>query len=188
MKIAVIWSSPNKDGLTAEAKNNLIAGISETECEIDEIPLNRMHLESCRACGNGWGTCNKNGTCVLKDDFQNIYQRLVEADGIVFVTAVYWSEMTEQMKLFVDRLRRCEATHNHFLAGKRGVLVACAGGTGNGATECLLQMEAALKHMGMRAYDRIPVNRYNKDYMMPALKQAGNVYVECLENGFNMYY
>ncbi len=188
MKIAVIWSSPNLDGLTAAAKNSFLKGIKGTECEIDEIHLNKMHLESCRACGNGWGTCNKNGRCVLKDDFQNIYQRLVDADGIAFVTAVYWSEMTEQMKLFVDRLRRCEATCSHLLTGKRCILVACAGGTGNGTSECLLQMEAALKHMGMRAYDRIPVIRYNKDYMLPALEKAGETYVERLENGFNMYY
>lgn len=42
--------------------------------------------------------------------------------------------------------------------------------------------------MGMRAYDRIPVNRYNKDYILPALEQAGSTYVDRLENGFDMYY
>ncbi len=188
MKIAVVWSSPNVDGLTATAKNSFLSGIDTAKCEIDEISLNKMHLEACKACGNGWGTCNRMGSCVLKDDFQDIYQRLVDADGIVLVSAVYWSEMTEQMKLFVDRLRRCEATHNHFLAEKRCILVACAGGTGRGATECLHQMETALVHMGMRAYDRITVNRYNKDYMIPALAQAGAVYVERLETGFDMYY
>lgn len=106
----------------------------------------------------------------------------------MFVTAVYWSDLTECMKAFIDRLRRCEATHNHFLADKRCVLVACAGGTGRGTIECLQHMELALTHMGMRAYDRIPVNRYNKDYILPALEQAGATYVERLKNGFDMYY
>ncbi len=188
MKITVIWSSPNVDGLTAEAKNSFLGGIDRAKCEVDEIHLNKICLEACRACGNGWGACRSAGHCVLKDDFETVYERIAEADGIVFVTAVYWSEMTEQMKLFMDRLRRCEATHNHFLAGKRCILVACAGGTGNGATECLLQMEGTIKHMGMRAYDRISVIRYNKDYMLPALTQAGGLYVERLENGFDMYY
>ena len=49
-------------------------------------------------------------------------------------------------------------------------------------------MEEALKHMGMRAYDRIPVIRYNRDYMLPALEQAGEVYVERLKDGFDMRY
>lgn len=188
MKVAVVWSSPNVDGLTAAAKNQFIKGLVNAGAEIDEIHMNKCKVEHCRACGNGWGTCNVTGKCVLQDDFQDIYDRINTADGIVFVSAVYWSDLTECMKAFVDRLRRCEATHNHFLAEKRCVLVACAGGTGRGTLECLKNMELALTHMGMRAYDRIPVVRYNKDYMLPALEKAGETYVERLQNGFNMYY
>lgn len=188
MKIAVVWSSPNVDGLTASAKNQMIGGMKNSGVEIDEIHLNRIKMEHCRACGNGWGTCRSEGECVLQDDFSDVYHRLAEADGIVFVSAVYWSNLTECMKAFVDRLRRCEATHNHFLADKRCVLVACAGGTGRGTLECLQQMELALTHMGMRTYDRIPVVRYNKDYILPALEKAGERYVDALTNGFDMYY
>ena len=54
--------------------------------------------------------------------------------------------------------------------------------------ECLHQMEEALTHLGMRAYDRIPVVRYNKEYMLPALEKAGEVYYDRLSNGFDMYY
>lgn len=78
---------------------------------------------------------------------------------MILISAVYWSDLTEQFKAFIDRLRRCEATKNHFLADKRCVLVACAGGTGRGTIECLGNMELALTHMGMRAYDRLPVRR-----------------------------
>lgn len=188
MKVAVIWSSPNKDGLTAAAKEQMIAGLKKAGTEVDEIHLNSMHIEHCRACGNGWGTCNKLGSCVLKDDFADIYERLKAADGIVIVSAVYWSGMTECLKSFVDRLRRCEATVAHALKDKRCVLVACAGGTGRGTLECLGDMEMALTHMGMRAYDRISVVRYNKDYILPALEKAGEIYADRLENGFDMYY
>ena len=118
------------------------------------------------------------------DDFAEIYQKLQEADGIIFVSAVYWHDMTECMKVFVDRLRRCETGHNHFLKDKRVLLVACAGGTGNGAIECLHQMEEACRHMGMRAYDRIPVIRFNQDYMLPALEMAGKLYGERLPDKF----
>lgn len=188
MKVAVVWSSPNKDGLTAAAKNQFIAGLQKAGAEIDEIHMNALKIEHCKACGNGWGTCKAKGTCMIKDDFADVYERLVQADGIVFVTAVYWSDLTECMKAFIDRLRRCEATHNHLLADKRCVLAACAGGTGRGTIECLQHLELALVHMGMRAFDRIPVNRYNKPYILPALEAAGETYVERLTNGFDMYY
>ena len=44
----------------------------------EEIHLNRKNLEHCRACGNGWETCNKNGACIIQDDFTDVYQKLAE--------------------------------------------------------------------------------------------------------------
>ncbi len=187
-KVAIIWSSPNDDGLTASAKDQITKGLKDAGAQVTEIHLNKQKLEHCRACGNGWGTCNKKGSCIIQDDFAWIYQLLAETDGIVWISAVYWSDMTEAFKAFFDRLRRCDATHNHFLTEKRCVLIACAGGTGRGTLECLTQFERGLTHMGMRAYDRIPVVRYNRDYILPALYEAGKTYAERLENGFDMYY
>ena len=188
MKVAVVWSSPNKDGMTASAKNEFVLGLKDAGVQVEEIHLNSRKLEHCRACGDGWGVCSKNGTCVIQDDFADIYHSLVEADGIVWISAVYWWEMTECFKAFFDRLRRCDGWSNHRLADKRCVLIACAGGTGRGVTDCLQQFERGLTHMGMRVYDRIPVVRYNKDYMLPALRPAGRTYADRLENGFDMYY
>ncbi len=187
-KVAVVWSSPNREGLTASAKDRIVCGMRDSGAEILEIHLNQKKLEHCRACGNGWGTCRQKGSCVIPDDFEEIYETLRNADGIVWISAVYWSDMTECMKAFFDRLRRCDAVKNHDLAEKRCVLVACAGGTGRGTLECLTQLERGLTHMGMRAYDRIPVVRYNRDYILPALYEAGKIYAERLETGFDMYY
>ena len=187
-KVVIVWSSPNDDGLTAAAKNRIKDGLAEASVQAEEVHLNRKKLEHCRACGNGWGTCRTKGSCVIRDDFAEIYQTLAEADGIVWISAVYWSDMTECFKTFFDRLRRCDAVYNHALAEKRCVLVACAGGTGRGTLECLQQMERGLTHMGMRAYDRVPVVRYNSDYILPALYEAGKTYADRLENGFDMYY
>ena len=187
-KVAVVWSSPNTDGLTASAKNQFVRGLRDLGIAVEEIHLNQKKIEHCRACGDGWGNCLHEGSCVLRDDFSEIYRSLVEADGIVWISAVYWWEMTECFKAFFDRLRRCEGMKNRFLAEKRCVLIACAGGTGRGVIDCLQQFERGLTHMGMRVYDRIPVERYNKGYMLPALYQAGKTYGERLETGFDMYY
>ncbi|MCQ2457654.1 MAG: hypothetical protein MJ142_02855 [Clostridia bacterium] len=55
MKTAVLWSSPNRDGLTAAAKDRMIAGLKKAGVEVDEIHLNSMHIEHCRA-----GACRGN--------------------------------------------------------------------------------------------------------------------------------
>ena len=80
---------------------------------------------------------------------------------------------------------------NQFIKGLTNVgaeIEEIAFRTGRGTLECLTQLERGLTHMGMRAYDRIPVVRYNKDYILPALELAGETYAKTLETGFNMYY
>ncbi len=187
-KVSIVWSSPNPGGLTASCKDRFLAGLKDAGIAAEEIHLNEKKIEHCRACGDGWGTCNKKGTCVIRDDFEEIYGALRDSDGIVWISAVYWSDTTECFKAFFDRLRRCDAAYNHNLREKRCVLVACAGGTGRGTLECLSQMERGLNHMGMRVYDRISVGRYNREYILPALYEAGKTYADRLENGFDMYY
>ena len=173
MSILVVWSSPNRDGLTAAAKDRLMEGIHLAGGEAVDVCLNGLKLEHCRACGDGWGPCRTEGRCVIPDDFAELYGRLTAADAIAWVTAVYWHDLTECMKAFTDRLRRCETKHNHSLSGKKCLLAACAGGTGNGAIQCLDRLETTLKHMGMAAVDRLPVIQFNRGYMLSALQEAG---------------
>ena len=54
-KVTVIWSSPNTEGLTASAKNQIMKGLEEAGAQVEEIHLNEKKLEHCRACANGWG-------------------------------------------------------------------------------------------------------------------------------------
>ena len=171
--ILVLWSSPNDNGLTAAAKNAVCAGLEESGQVVETVKLNSLKLEHCRACGRGWGTCRKAGTCVIGDDFAGLYERMVRADGLAFVSAVYWHDLTEQFKALLDRLRRCEALTNHYLSGKSCLLAACAGGTGRGAVNCLWNLEDSLSHMGMKAVDRLPVVQFNRGYMLDALRGAG---------------
>jgi len=43
------------------------------------------------------------GKCKVKDDMQGIYSKLIEADGIVFGTPVYYWGVTAQAKTLIDR-------------------------------------------------------------------------------------
>ena len=181
MKITVIYSSANSDGLTASAKDRVVAGLKEKGAEILEIWLNQADIRMCQACGNGWGTCRSDGTCVIQDGFADVYAAVQEADGVVFVTAVYWHDMTECLKAFIDRMRRCDRHHNHTLDGKKVMITACAGGSGNGVTRCLEVMEYALDKMNMKTVERLPVTRFSREYMLPALEEAGKRFAEEFE-------
>lgn len=184
MKILVLWASPNRDGLTAAAKDQVVSGIEKAGSQVEVVQLNNHDIRRCRPCGSSWGICKSRGACVIQDDFEVIYEKAAESDGVVFMTPVYWHDLSEPLIAFMDRLRRCEYGHNHYLKGKSGLLVACAGGTGYGATSCLDRMEESLKeHLEMQTFDRIQITQTNKPYMLPTLTNASEAFVHSLIAG-----
>ena len=82
--------------------------------------------------------------------------------------------MSEAMKAFFDRYRRCEATkgENSALRGKQVLLVASPGGTGNGMVSCFEQMERLCRHLKAEVFDFVGVNRWNSAYKLVAIGSA----------------
>jgi multimeric flavodoxin WrbA len=107
------------------------------------VRLNDLNIRSCEACDNGWGTCRDEHYCKVSDDFQALHARMLKADAFVFVTPVYWGDLSESMKNFTDRLRRCEALKGDQSGfyQKPVMMVAAAGGSGNGMITCLVSLE-----------------------------------------------
>ena len=66
-----------------------------------------MTIERCRQCDDdGWGLCRREGRCIIEDDFAGLVDKIARADAVVFSTPVYFSDLSESMKAFLDRLRR----------------------------------------------------------------------------------
>ena len=149
MKILVVHSSPNHDGLTAACAAAAVAGAQQAGGQVEEVRLNDLKVGMCQACDNGWGACRTEHECQLQDDFQALHAAICGADATVLVTPVYWGEMSESAKALTDRLRRCEATRGEAsgLAGKPILAVAAAGGTGGGMITCLASMERWVQHL-----------------------------------------
>ena len=62
---------------------------------VEHICINKK----CLACGKrGWGICLSMQICVQKDDFNQIYKYMGYFDAYVFITPVYFHEMSESAK------------------------------------------------------------------------------------------
>ena len=179
MNVLVISSSPNVDGLTAACASAAVAGAGQAGAQVEQVLLNDLNVGMCEACDNGWGTCRNDHQCQVEDDFQALHERALRADALVLVTPVYWHEMSESAKAFVDRIRRCEATKGEEsgLSGKPVIAVAAAGGSGNGMITCLFSMERWVEHVRARKYDFVPVNRWNRPYKLDAITEAARTMV-----------
>ncbi|HEY8911331.1 MAG TPA: flavodoxin family protein [Desulfosporosinus sp.] len=174
MKVMILTSSPNTDGLTAACGNAAKAGVEEAGAQVVMVNLNQLKIGNCHACGNGWGTCRNEHTCQVQDDFQALHASMADLDAFVLITPVYWGEMSESAKAFTDRVRRCEALKKDktFFEAKPVIAVAAAGGSGNGLTTCLTSMERFLAHVKAEKFDLLGITQKNRAYKLTTLQEA----------------
>lgn len=175
MKILAIQSSPNEDGLTARTAKAVLKGASEEGATVEIVNLNEVILKPCIACDGGWGQCRREGTCILDDEFQSLRDSIHSADATVFATPVYWGDLSETAKIFLDRLRRTEVKGEfRTLNGKIAIGIASAGGTGNGCVKCLLHLEDYLRRVGFTIFDLVTVTQASKEHKLEMLEKAGH--------------
>jgi multimeric flavodoxin WrbA len=112
---------------------------------------------------------------VIDDDFASIVDKLKAADAVVFATPVYWSDLSESLKAFMDRLRRIRWQENsrQITQGKRAVGICVAGGGGGGAPTCCVNLERTLGHMGFDLVDMIAARRQNLPMKLKVCEIAG---------------
>jgi len=173
MKIAVLSGNPKTDGLCQSIIDAAKNSVEKAGVEADEIRLCDLDLGCCKVCGDGWGTCRDENYCSFgSDGYDEVVKQLADCDALIMATPVYWGESSEVLKSFIDRMRRCHFGQKGILSGKQVLLIASAGGTGNGLLSCLEQMERFCRHTGAAIFDYIGVNRWNCDYKLKAAKEA----------------
>lgn len=174
MKVIAVQSSPNLDGLTSSLAQAVLKGVEFEDGKTELIHLNTLDVKPCIACREGWGKCRDEGVCILEDDFQNLYDEITGSDALVFATPVYWHDLSESAKTFLDRLRRCETGRGFkTFVGKNAIGIASAGGSGRGAVRALYNLEDYLRRLGFEIFDLVPVTRFSKDHKLEMLEKAG---------------
>lgn len=175
MKVLILSGSPKKEGLCFSCVEAAREGVEKAGSECEIIRLNDKGIKRCAMCDDGWGDCYEKHICRFGGDgFSEIQEKINQADAMILDTPVYYGDMTEVMKAFFDRLRRCEAHKGESgaMAGKPVILIASPGGSGSGAISCLEQMERLCHHLRAKVFDYVSVNRWNKGYKMEAIKAA----------------
>lgn len=105
MKVVAVQSSPSLDGLTSSLAQAVLKGVEADGGENELIHLNRLDIKPCIACEDGCGKCREEGVCILEDAFQRLREKIAKSDALVFATPVYWHDLSESAKIFLDRLR-----------------------------------------------------------------------------------
>ena len=101
MNILVLNGSPRPNGNTAQMIEAFREGAVSSGNKVDVINVCRKKIAGCLACE--YCHTKGNGQCVQKDDMQEVYDLLKEAEMLVLASPVYYHGLSGQLKCTIDR-------------------------------------------------------------------------------------
>jgi multimeric flavodoxin WrbA len=100
MKIVSLLGSPRPKGNSAAMARKFCETAQDLGAEVTTFALNKLKYRGCQACM----TCKtKLEKCVLKDDLADVLDAIRDAEVLVLATPIYYSEISSQLKAFIDR-------------------------------------------------------------------------------------
>ena len=99
MKVVGIVCSPRKEGNTEILMREALKAVEEEGGNTKLFLMSDMNIQPCDACGACW----ESGVCKIKDDMQQVYDALLDSDGLIFGTPIYFVNVSAQAKAVIDR-------------------------------------------------------------------------------------
>ncbi len=101
MKVLLINGSPRGKGNTYIALSEVAKALEANGVETEIVSIGAKAVQGCIACGR----CAELGRCVFNDELYNTVRgKLVEADGIVVGSPVYYAGPNGSLCALLDRL------------------------------------------------------------------------------------
>ena len=131
MRIIIVNGSPRRKGLTAAFLHAIEKRLVSRGAEVVFYHIADLDIQPCAGCC----TCYRSGQCIYDDDGERLSREIADADGIVIGSPTYASNVSGQLKIFIDR--------GHFvieqlLRGKYAVTVATGENYGSRDTSAVL--------------------------------------------------
>ena len=123
MKVIAFNGSGRKDGNTALLLNAVLEEISKEGIETELIQLAGYAPQGCIACYKCFE--NKDRKCAVTKDRLNEYlAKMIEADGILLGSPVYFADATAGIKALIERCGMVSTANGGLLKRKVGAAVA----------------------------------------------------------------
>lgn len=125
MKIIGIQSSPKgKNSNTLRLLKAAMEGAAEAGAETEIIDITKLKINYCLGCVS----CYNKGECAQKkDDFKQVWDQVLAAEGIILSSPNYVDNVTGQMKTLLDRMTN--TVHEQLFDGKYGFAISTTGGS-----------------------------------------------------------
>jgi multimeric flavodoxin WrbA len=120
-----------------------ISGATRVGAEVKHVVLSERRIAPCIACNR----CFKTGRCAVPDDFQELCDDVLQADGILLASPIFFMNVSAQTKAFIDRFQCVWALRSVLEkkvpppagGGKRQVAFLSTAGWAKTSFDCALQ-------------------------------------------------
>src|SRR3989339_313012 len=122
MNVLLINGSPRKNGNTCYLLNKVITTLTENGIATELIHLADKNINGCTGCFKC--AVNKDKKCVIKlDDFNEVFAKMLEADGIIIGSPTYFTDVTTEVKSILDRAGAVAFVNDGLFRHKAGAAV-----------------------------------------------------------------
>jgi multimeric flavodoxin WrbA len=154
-RILVFKGSPRKNGNSSVLADRVAAGAVDAGAEVESFFLHDLDIRPCDACD---ACVETEGVCIIKDDMQAIYPKLLQADAIVMTSPVYWFTVSAQLKVCIDRWYGLQTAGWKKMAGKEVGIVLTYGDTdliSSGGVNALRTFESMFRFLRMEIVGKV---------------------------------
>lgn len=119
MKVVAFNGSPRRNGNTKILIDSVFSILEKEGIETEMIQLGNKLVHGCTACSK----CKEiqNGKCHIKNDHLNYcIEKMIEADGIIIGSPVYFADVTTEVKALIDVAGYVVRANGHLLKQKVG--------------------------------------------------------------------
>jgi len=99
IRVLGIAGSPRRQGNTETLLDRFLAGVESAGAQVEKVVLARLKIGGCMACDGCW----EDGRCIVQDDFQSVYEKLIAADVIALAAPMFFWNVPAQVKALIDR-------------------------------------------------------------------------------------
>lgn len=95
-----IAGSPEIGGNTEILLDKALEGCScNKDVDIEKIVISKLNIHPCTSCRS----CAKIGECIIDDQMQYVYTKLILANCVIVASPLYFMSVTAQTKALIDR-------------------------------------------------------------------------------------
>jgi multimeric flavodoxin WrbA len=129
MKVLGILGSPRRGGNSETLLDAFLQGAVQGGAAVEKVALRELKISPCLEIYH----CFKDGTCPIKDDMRELYDKLLSAEVVALASPVFFYGLSAQAKAMIDRTQalwsRRYVLKQEFPGPPRQGVLLCTGAT-----------------------------------------------------------